>query len=71
MNVSMTTFSATTNVHATDIASMDVHATMKILQITLIAAEMSTFLHQKTKNVSSFGKMKLKIAEIIVLLSLK
>ena len=71
MNVSMTTFSATINAHATDIVSMDVHVTMKILQITLIAAEMSTFLHQKPKNVSFFGKMKLKIAEIIVLLSLK
>jgi len=66
----MTTFSATINAHATDIASMDAHATMKFLTITLIAVEMSTFHHQRTKNVSSFGKTKLKIAETIALPSL-
>ena len=71
MNASMTTFSATISVRATDTASMDVHATTKFLMITLIAVEMSTFHHQKTKNVSSSGKMKLKNAETTALLSLK
>jgi len=58
------------NAHVTDTASMDVHATTKFLMITQIAVEMLTSHHQKTKNVSSFGKTKLKIAEITVLLSL-
>ena len=67
----MTMFSVTINAHVTDTASMDVHATTKFLMITQTAVEMSTFHHQKTKNVSSFGKKKLKNAEIIVLLSLR
>jgi hypothetical protein len=58
------------NAHVTDTASMDVHATTKFHTITQIAVEMLTSHHQKTKNVSSFGKTKLKIAEITVLLSL-
>jgi len=70
MNASMTTSSATISAHATDTASMDVHATTKFLTITPIAVEMSTFHHQKTKNVSSSGKTKLKNAETTALLSL-
>ena len=67
----MTMFSVTINAHVIDTASMDVHATTKFLMIPQTAVEMSTFRHQKTKNVSSFGKKKLKNAEIIVLLSLR
>ena len=71
MNASMTTFSATINVHVTDTASMDAHATTKFPTITPIAVVTSTFHHQKTKNVSSYGKTKLKNVETIALLSLK
>ena len=71
MNVLMTTFSAMINAHVTDTASMDVHATTKFPMTTQIAVEMLTSHHQKTKNVSSFGKTKLKTAEITVLLSLR
>ena len=71
MNASMTTFSAMTSAHVTDTASMDAHAITKSLTITPIAVVTSTFHHQKTKNVSSYGKTKLKNVETIALLSLK